>query len=679
MADDSGNVSRPDSYVIDLQVWGISNDFTNPLATSNGINNALQWAVNNGYTEVTLPKGDYLIEHTTPIIPPSYVTFNLNGSTLKMETNGQLNYNIVLLSNNQQYVTIKNGKLQGDRYTHDYTTISGTHESGECINVSGACSFIHLEDLELYESTGDSVCIGATSLYIASILNTQVVLGGIDKVTGLPTTSTNTIRSTKTINFSNNCFKMMNKFQLTGGPKLSQGQTTNFFCAYFYKADGTYLSYIDRLRFVEDIEVPTGADHVVFVFYQSTIPSNFQTAFLCSKSPDHIYVMNCNLHHSRRCGLAMGGHNIYIVGNKIHHIGGTAPQTGIDMEEGRGANQNIYIENNDFYSNAKYNICIIGTRHVKVIGNKFNATALVGLVVTVDAEDIMISNNLFDRDYISLGGTVIFSNNLVSNSIFSVPAIDGNVHISDSIFTNSNIHLNGARAYGVTVDNCKFYNDVDKLALGTYLSTLTLGLKPAIIRNCVIDGLDINYVCSITLAKLEDGWIIDNTVFTNIKTIIAFPNGKFTNCRFLTDGYMGFTGSGNYVFENCYFNQSGNGVVINGMAAIKISNCFFYVTGAIGYGNSTISIRNVGRMIFDGNTIDAQALIATNFSLIETQATFAGTLLLITNNNILTNKACRAIDTSAAVAVNPIVVKNNNLVGGCTLHLRNGDISLRND
>ena len=198
----------------------------------------------------------------------------------------------------------------------------------------------------------------------------------------------------------------------------------------------------------------------------------FSVSYRCPESPDHIYVTNCNIHHNRRCGAAIGGHNLYFVGNKIHDIGGTMPQVGIDIEDVTQGNQNIYIEDNDFYNNASYNICIIGTRHAKIMGNKFGSTGLVGVATSLIAEDIIISNNLFDRNTISLGGNVIFSNNFISHSYCYILSSDANIHISNSIFTNSLLSLNNARSYGVTVDNCKFYNDADKITPGKYVNTV---------------------------------------------------------------------------------------------------------------------------------------------------------------------------------------------------------------
>lgn len=115
---------------------GINNDGTEAVKTSKGINDALKYAYDQGYTEVSLPKGIYLIDVNNPIEPQSFMTFNLNGSTLKLQANGALNYAIILLQRNQQFCRIANGKIEGDRNEHDYTTIPGTHEGGHGIKVS---------------------------------------------------------------------------------------------------------------------------------------------------------------------------------------------------------------------------------------------------------------------------------------------------------------------------------------------------------------------------------------------------------------------------------------------------------------------------------------------------------------------------------------------------------------
>src|SRR4051812_9033709 len=112
--------------MLELSRWGVSNVVSNTadstLATnnSNGINNALTWASQQGYTEVILPNGTYLIHEKIPIEPKSFMTLNLGGSTLRIRDNSEIRYGVINFQRNQIFSRVTNGKIQGDRYNHDY-------------------------------------------------------------------------------------------------------------------------------------------------------------------------------------------------------------------------------------------------------------------------------------------------------------------------------------------------------------------------------------------------------------------------------------------------------------------------------------------------------------------------------------------------------------------------------
>lgn len=71
------NTMGKGSYVIDLVRWGISNqtsDFSNEnfaQANSIGINAAIQWAKQQGYSEVVFPFGTYLLHEHHSVVPGS--------------------------------------------------------------------------------------------------------------------------------------------------------------------------------------------------------------------------------------------------------------------------------------------------------------------------------------------------------------------------------------------------------------------------------------------------------------------------------------------------------------------------------------------------------------------------------------------------------------------------------
>lgn len=155
------------TYLIKNSEWGISSGFTNSISTTDGINNAIKYAKDKGYSKVVFEKGNYLIHcddnttnYTKPkggIILHSDIEYDLNGSTFKIIDNMYLGYAIFNIENISNIV-IKNGILVGDRPRHDYTTKSGTHEFGYGVFILGGHNIDVLNNT-MYDFTGDCICI----------------------------------------------------------------------------------------------------------------------------------------------------------------------------------------------------------------------------------------------------------------------------------------------------------------------------------------------------------------------------------------------------------------------------------------------------------------------------------------------------------------------------------------
>ncbi len=65
-----------------------------------------------------------------------------------------------------------------------------------------------------------------------------------------------------------------------------------------------------------------------------------------------VTIRDSNLHHNRRQGVSIvGGERVHIADNEIHHIEGTAPQFGIDIESLAYISDSIVIERNSFHAN----------------------------------------------------------------------------------------------------------------------------------------------------------------------------------------------------------------------------------------------------------------------------------------------------------------------------------------
>ncbi len=67
---------------------------------------------------------------------------------------------------------------------------------------------------------------------------------------------------------------------------------------------------------------------------------------------EDVTIRGCDIHHNRRQGVSIvGAHRVLVEDNHIHHIGGTAPQFGIDIEGAGRTDRDIHILRNRFHDN----------------------------------------------------------------------------------------------------------------------------------------------------------------------------------------------------------------------------------------------------------------------------------------------------------------------------------------
>ena len=156
--------SHDDEYTIELERWQIDNERGDPVQTRQRMNEAITWAVDNGFDHVVVPPGDYLVGEATSDIYfagidlHSDMTFELaDGATIEMAPNDRHNYCVINLDGSSN-VTVRGGVLRGDRDDHDYA--GGTaHDEGHGICVWTGVSHVLIEEMELRGLTGDGVLV----------------------------------------------------------------------------------------------------------------------------------------------------------------------------------------------------------------------------------------------------------------------------------------------------------------------------------------------------------------------------------------------------------------------------------------------------------------------------------------------------------------------------------------
>jgi hypothetical protein len=629
------------------------------------------------------------------------MTINLNGSTLKVRPNALQSYAIVSFKNNQIYSRLTNGKIEGDRYEHDYAP-AGTHEGGYGIafgsfnaGSDNNSRFISIDNMDIFNCTGDSITLNSTFGQITpapSAFAPSLESGGISSVDGSLIVDATKIRSNLTISMKHALIVKFGYFGLYGNGfgSLGAGITSKYYDVFFYKVDNTFISVRSNVEFFDEVEPPVDAEYARVVIHQSTVPAAADNTIniRVPSFAKNIYIEKCDLHHNRRQGISVcGAKNLYIQDNAIHHIGGVDPQSGIDVEDGYDLNQMIYIEKNVFHNNAKYNIIIVNGKNIIINKNILLPTdtnAYIGLTVNGGADRVLVTNNIIRQTKVAMFGDATFANNYVYGTQvnFSPDYITKAVNVADNIFYNCKVVVDTAFPFLVTVDNCRFINDADKLnsLKGQLQWTLELKDEPQTFSNCIFEGQDVLYLNSSTAGTLKPGWVFTNIRYKNVKGFSLIP-GKYTNCEILDlpVGAVSIAGSvgnvGTVELNNCKFAtvDTNNAMfTLNNLKSFTMKNTIIEKQSG-----KFLTIQNVtGEVILKDNTVKI-----TNDTLPRTiitlEATFTGSNVILENNYISsTNSSQVGFDNLSTN--NPLIVIRNNTMKKATIKQTGKEIIMNN-
>src|SRR5690625_2225657 len=221
------NPTDPTIYELELARWNVSNNGTRPNETTKGINDALKWAKENGYTTFLIPDGTYSIaegnkenDHHARINMLSDMIFSMSDNTiLQKEPNGYEEYSVLNVGAGVKNVVIQGGTLIGDREQHNYSgkssdSSAGTHEWGHGISIVGGKN-ITVDGVKIKEFTGDGIYIGGSTIGGAKITENILENGSLDE-SGNPINQEGKIRKIgrKVTNFDNDLFNTYNNIHM---------------------------------------------------------------------------------------------------------------------------------------------------------------------------------------------------------------------------------------------------------------------------------------------------------------------------------------------------------------------------------------------------------------------------------------------------------------------------------
>lgn len=558
LAGASTTASSNSIYIIELDRWGIKNDGTNAINSTQGLNNAISWAKDNSFRQVILPKGSYVIDKNSSVNLLSNTIYTFYGCLFIKEANSLTGYNI-LLCDSVTNVVIQGASIKGDRETHGYSNGS-THEWGYGIECKKSCYNIVVKDCDVSECTGDGL---TTTMDFSAIGGAQYPghfgKGDIDNQGNLDSTKTNYTTVTKFFDVTGDIAKSVGYFYYSGDGYGGYGTGSNLnktvIKVHFYRTDGSYLGYRNTrsYEFIYLDSLPVGTTKVRFSFLQNYDGMNGNLHYvMCAKIPQYIFFVNCKSHKNRRLGASVGGGRfvtfdsceIYDNSNPMSVSTGTNPGFGIDIEDGYMANQKITFRNCNIYDNRAGAFVCVSTRGVHLENNKFRGNVSFG----GSGDDYFSLNNMYYGGItgrsitsgVEADGTFCtFRNDSVFNGDCSINA--GNTTIENCVFSKSNLILSGETA---KVINCKLtFDDPNKAAVG-------FTSKNVEVYNSVFD------------IRRSGSWaagynISENVIFSNVKFITNYPGVTYAGGNYV--------GTKNLVVANCEFNHIGANINYSAM------------------------------------------------------------------------------------------------------------------
>ena len=448
--DSNKTISEYDTYRVNDRTHGIYNNGTNAESTTQGIQDALDYAHEQGYKKIIFNSGNYLIDPSNcPITIPSDMIVDFNGSIIRpVEKNsyvtGSTAYTIFKMEDIKNSYII-NAKVYAENFYGDSYHV----EQIRSIDILGNCENVIFENCEFSYSPGFNFCIGyyftksgggdtRTALRLDN-----VEPGGIDD-SGNPISKSNTYR---TINFMN-LEKLKDNFCL-GNMQGFQGylyMSSRLYNIYFYDAEYAFISAKKWCVQYQSYPLPEEVVYCKIEFFQTTAPSNSEGDFggiahLCSiRNPKNIQIKKCIFKENVSTAISpQGGKNILIEDCYFENNGLIDPSSTIDWEDGRIHIQGHILRNNKFClldeSDKNWNgmLNIINGRDITIHDNEIE----VPFYNKDETQNSRIYRNRFigqtsTQLTLASKGDMIFAMNLYENEPKTTAPVSGNIIMSDN-------------------------------------------------------------------------------------------------------------------------------------------------------------------------------------------------------------------------------------------------------
>ncbi|WP_227551394.1 right-handed parallel beta-helix repeat-containing protein [Metabacillus sediminilitoris] len=554
-------------YIIELDRWNIKQglpskpytdtDYIRADANIQGINNAIQYASANGFKHVILPRGQYALCYPREIKIVSNITFDLNGSTLKViyDSNRKSPFDTRITTDYYKFVgnsisfeNVTNAHLIGGTIIgcRDDRNFSNTVEESKVENSYGvifqkSTSYSSIKNCVVRDYMGDNITFSSSSVRPVAVFNTGLTLNAIDYTTGQSIPSSNTL-TTNYINIPTD--SVFSSFLIAGaGYTRLTALNNKEVDVFFYKEDNTFIGVLKKRKIYTSISIPKAASKIRMLFANETNPSkNPNITLHFGLIPHHNIVEYNEVFNGHRGGITLGGSYNIIQHNVIRDNGkgtnsfldskpvfNSSTRYAVNQEDSYGDNcvirnnviygsnhgilagcYSIQIENNHIYNIDSIGINLYSLMYANIRGNViYNCTNPFGLM-----------NSNFENAYVNFcensiyGGRMnINTNDLytlnISNNIFvDVMYINMGSNNLDNLFKNNHIKFINVLGSPIiivnNIENCYFESR-------TLIDVIFRVYKQ---NGCVFNNIKIN-IQTKNQVTMSESVIIDNCEYTN--------------------------------------------------------------------------------------------------------------------------------------------------------------------
>jgi hypothetical protein len=385
-------------YQADLNKFGVSNNDTNPAATTAGLTAMLQWASDNNYRKVVLPQGIYRLSEKEPVKMATKLTLDMNGSRFKLNPSASDNLEMFHITDCFDSHVI-NGEFEGDLAQHDYSkNTNPEHVHG--VLLGGYAEYCSFENIKVHNIVGYGTITSMTGSKKGYTTKTVAVkdlqAGDIDKRGNL-ISSTSRATTKGMIDISGfqdgpGYFQMGVYLGYQGNP-AGKWQ----YKAHFYDENEKYVETITGFMY-RRVYPPKAAKFVKITTFTADTPTSL-------KLFDFHQPYNCSFinvqHEDVRCvGMAPSGFtNLLVDGCTFDNCGWAQAKCAFDSEDGWDMMQDLTFRNNVFGAKKK---------------NRFNE------FITPDGVDYVVENNVMSPGIYGRTKSTVFRNNKFNGGSFGV-------------------------------------------------------------------------------------------------------------------------------------------------------------------------------------------------------------------------------------------------------------------